>query len=177
MLFSALIDRICGVKSFQDVRPGPGTYKILERESYSKYPGLSSIVFDLLKGSEKEPKGQFTMTKLVNTVEVEKVLLALEIICRAGLPHENQRGMIMRVRSHLQSSIWHIRVLAAKAYGLSVSKLKRPIEILGILDLRGLSFNETHGRLLCVLTIYDHNLQESLSNHEGMSLGAYIKLC
>jgi hypothetical protein len=164
MLFSALIDRICGVRPSQHITSGHVLQKSTAQESYIRYPALPTIVLGLLKGRGQSSDIQGS-TETTYTAEIESVLLALEILCRAGFPLENQGNILVSVKLHLRSPIWHIRVLAAKAYALSIS-IVNSSEISKFLELEGLSQNELHGHLLCVLNLC-LRLVEILNTPEG----------
>ena len=162
MLFSVLVDQICGVRPPQSAHSGNILQKLPTQASFSQYPELYNIISSLLKGYEHGCSSQ-------STVEVETVLLALEILCRAGLP-TNPGNILVLVKSHLRSPVWHIRVLAAKIYAISMSKDGSLSEIKSLLVLQGLRQNEIHGRLLCALNMCELYIKEGLDAQEGDSI-------
>lgn len=119
---------------------------------YEKYPILPSLIRDLLSSGLKKPvymNGCSRPQHFAHSLEAQRVLPALEIIERSGLPSIHNIEIQHAIRQHRQSPIWAIREKSAKALAAVVEDEDLMAEIRDLLEVGRSRQNALHGSLLC----------------------------
>jgi hypothetical protein len=75
---------------------------------YQKYPQLPNVILGLLEA------GPSVMEATTITTSAESVFPALDIIRRAGPPNELRDELHGKIVRYLDSSVWHVREIAAR---------------------------------------------------------------
>lgn len=120
---------------------------------YEKYPNLPNLILGLLSSGIKKTvyvNGGSRSQVFAHSLEAQRILPALEIIERSGLPLNHAVEIQHAIRQHQQSPAWAIREKSAKTLAAVVQDGELIAEIEGLLKIGRSRQNALHGSLLCV---------------------------
>ena len=150
MLLRALLIRMHGGTDAASTRIS-SNHRRFSKLVYEKYSNLPHIVYDLLNSglnindtNEESLPGHFNQSW-----DARKVLPALAIIERSGLPLSLHSEIQNALQQHMRSPIWAIREKAAKALAAVVEDEDLVSEIRDLLEVDRNRQNALHGSLLC----------------------------
>lgn len=150
MLFRALSSRMHGGTDAASTRIS-SNHRRFSKLVYEKYQNLPELILGLLISRLKETGHMNGESRLLaHSLEAQRVLPALEIIERSGLPSKNTADIQYFLRQHMRSPIWAIREKSAKTLAAVVQDGDLVAEIQDFLRAGRTGQNALHGSLLCV---------------------------
>lgn len=160
LLLRSLIDCLFGTgESKSSIESGWDGYSI--RIAYGKYPSLPGVLLSLLK-----PESE-SLELSTQSGGAEAVFPALDIIRRAGPPHEHRDELYEYIEEYLGSRLWHVREMAARTL---CSFLLRDgwIEALrGLLCRSRGAANRLHGTLLTIKFVVERKMDTFADETKG----------
>lgn len=168
MLFKALIERLLGSDEAQDWKERERERSKTSRFSYSNYPSLVGILFDLLDpNGPLKSGGESDNNSPPDVHGAEGVFPALQILRQAPPPEANRGAILESVICLLESPHWHLRDMA----GRTVASLIRPeeysVRFYSLLTTTPNQYNARHGYTLAAKYILRRWLQTSHSIRHG----------
>lgn len=151
MLLRALLVRMHGGTDASSSRIS-STYRRFSRLVYEKYTNLPNLVLDLLSSGLKKTSSISDSRQpqySAHSSEAQKVLPAMAIIERSGLPSKLRSEIKNALSEHRQSPLWMIREKAAKTIAAVVEDGSLIGEIQNLLEVDRTRQNALHGSLLC----------------------------
>jgi hypothetical protein len=168
MLFRSLLSRMHGGTNTASTRIS-SNYRRFSKLVYEKYPNLPSLVLGLLNSASLEhidySKKDSRPQLFAHSSQAQRVLPALEIIERAGLPSIYNKKIQQAIRQHMESPIWAIREKSAKALAAVADDEILIAETKGLLEVDQRRQNALHGSLLCARFM--------ISRLEGVLIGKF----
>ena len=152
MLFRALLSRMHGGTDVASIRIS-SNHRRFSKLVYEKYSNLPVLILGLLSSGLKKTghmNGGSNSQLFAYSLEAQRVLPALEIIERSGLPSNHMAQIQNALRQYMQSPVWAIREKSAKALAAVVRDGDLIAEIRGLLMIGRSRQNALHGSLLCV---------------------------
>lgn len=152
MLFRALLNRMHGGSDAASTRISSNNRRF-SKLVYEKYPNVPELILGLLSSGQKNTahiNGDDSDQLSIDSLEAQRVLPALEIIERSGLPANHTAEIQSSLRQHMQSPIWAIREKSAKTLAAVVPDGDLAAEIEDLLKIDRSRQNILHGRLLCI---------------------------
>ncbi|KAB8648459.1 hypothetical protein FH972_026117 [Carpinus fangiana] len=159
MLLRGLIDRLLGShESFDDAFAATTGSRL----AYDRYPGLLELLVSLLRPTVATDDATVDRQE----VSAESLFPALDLFRRAPPPPEACKNIVELVLQAADSSQWHIREVAARAFAaLSPNHLKdNPNSLIGRKVSSG---NIAHAKILCVKYIVISSLQNKQVDVDG----------
>jgi hypothetical protein len=153
MLFRALLSRMHGGTDAASTKVS-SNHRRFSSLVYEKYPNMPSMVLALLSSTSLEnrnyPSEDRRRQIMAHSWEPQRVLPALEIIERSGLPLNHNMEIQRAIRQHMESPIWAIREKSAKTLAAVIEDRYLAAEIIKLLEANHNRQNALHGSLLCV---------------------------
>ena len=152
MLFRALLSRMHGGTDAASTRIS-SNHRRFSKLVYEKYPNLPNLILGLLSSGLKETdnmNGGSSSQLFAHSLEAQRVLPALEIIERSGLPSDHTVEIQYALQQHRQSPVWAIREKSAKALVVLVKDIDLTAEISDLFNIDRSRQNALHGSLLCI---------------------------
>ena len=152
MLFRALLNRMHGGSDTASTRISSNNRRF-SKLVYEKYPNLPRLILGLLSPGQKNiayTNGHQSSQLFAHSLEAQRVLPALEIIERSGLPSNHIAEIQYSLRKHMQSPVWTIREKSAKTLAAVVRDGDLAAEIKDLLKIGRSRQNVLHGSLLCI---------------------------
>lgn len=152
MLFRALLSRMHGGTDAASTRIS-SNHRRFSKLVYEKYPNLPDLILGLLSsGFQKATyvNGDSSSQLFAHTLEAQRVLPALEIIERSGLPSNQFEEIQSALQRQRQSPVWAIREKSAKALAAVVKDRDLIAEIRDLLKVDRSCQNALHGRLMSI---------------------------
>lgn len=169
MLFRALLSRMHGGTNTASTRIS-SNYRRFSKLVYEKYPNLPSSVLGLLNSASLDHIDYLNEDSrpqlFAHSSQAQKILPALEIIERAGLPSIHNIEIQQAIRRHMESPIWAIREKSAKALAAVTEDEVLVAKIKTLLEVDQNRQNALHGSLLCARFM--------ISRLEGVSIGKFM---
>ncbi|KAL8825138.1 MAG: hypothetical protein Q9191_004596 [Dirinaria sp. TL-2023a] len=157
MLLNSLLRRLNGGTDTNSSKASSASRR-LSPVTYERYPNLADLVNKLLLPSNhffENIEQQRTSDSGIMTTQ--RIIPALEIIERFGIPKERRAGIRGLIEYHMRGRIWPIREKAAKAYAYAVHEKEIAAEaekLLKTLTTFKCTQNSLHGRLLCIRYLF-----------------------
>ena len=161
MLLKALLRRLNGGADTASTRVA-SMHRQNSPLTYERFPILPELLLRLLYHQDYQTS---------QTLHVQRVFPALEIVERFGVPNLHQEEVwqaLMRLRA---SPVWSIREKAAKAVGTIIEEhelLDQMRKMVHATDVK--SQNEVHGRLMSLRVIFARVVPICLNTSKGMSI-------
>lgn len=152
MLFRALLSRMHGGTDAASSRIS-SNHRRFSKLVYEKYPNLPNLILVLLSSGCKKSgftDGGSSSGLFAHSLETQRVLPALEIIERSGLPSNHGVEIQEALRTHMQSPVWAVREKSAKALAAVVKDRDLIVEIRDLCKTGRNQQNALHGSLLCI---------------------------
>ncbi len=153
MLFRALLSRMHGGTDAASTKAS-SNHRRFSSLVYEKYPNMPSMVLALLSSTSLEYRNYSNEDRqrqlIAHSWEPQRVLPALEIIERSGLPLNHNMEIQSAIRQHMESPIWAIREKSAKTLAAVIEDRYLAAEIIKLLGANHSRQNALHGSLLCV---------------------------
>lgn len=151
MLMRALLSRMHGGTDAASTRIS-SNHRRFSKLVYEKYPNLPSLILGLLSFGLKKTDYSNENSQaqpFAHSLDAHRVLPALEMVERSGLPSNHNLEIHNAIRQHRQSPVWAIREKSAKALAAVVEDRKLIAEIRDLLEADCRRQNALHGSLLC----------------------------
>ncbi|RFU34981.1 hypothetical protein B7463_g1379, partial [Scytalidium lignicola] len=155
LLFRSLVDSLLGISERKSAIESGWDGRSI-RISYDEYPSLPQLLLKLLKTGIASSETTILST---STSAAESVFPALDIIRRAGPPDIYGEEIYNCVSTHLGSSVWHVREIAARTICTMLLHKDWQMSIVELLKTSGSSTNRLHGVLLAIKFTLERQLQ------------------
>jgi len=147
MLFRGLIDRLLGTSELLD--NDKDKFATSSRLAWDSYPGFLDLLVELL-----EPLNKMIPTGDESDVAVpaaaERIFPILDLLKKALPPASYRQTLRQSMLAACNSSHWHVRDIAARAYA-ATSSLERAVEeVTTLVHEPAILPNALHGQLLCI---------------------------
>lgn len=151
MLMRALLSRMNGGTNAASKRIS-SNHRRFSKLVYEKYPNLPDLILGLLSSGSKKTDYSNENSQpqpFAHSLDAERILPALEMVERSGLPSNHSLEIHNAIRQHRQSPVWAIREKSAKALAAVVEERNLIAEIRDLLKINCSRQNALHGSLLC----------------------------
>jgi hypothetical protein len=154
LLLRSLIDCLFGTSESKLITEAGWDGKSI-RLAYERYPALPEILLSLMATQTTQPMARASP----QIGAVESVFPALDIIRRAGPPKRLREEIHACIKSHLGSSIWHVRDIAARTICTLLLDERWLEGLTELLETCSNSSNQVHGVLLATKYLLERRLE------------------